>query len=572
MPARHRTRTAAPASQGGFPYAPLVALILAQVGTTSDNAAMNIAVAQLSSQLGASLGDIQVANTVYALVAGAFMVAGGMLGVIKGWRTTLRIGLVLAAAGEACAALAPDMLAFTWAGRLVMGLGASLVTPAVLGFVPALFRGRQRAVAFGAIAGAAAISTLSPLALGALMDGAGFRMTFGALGLYFVLVLASTALLPALRSAGAPARLDGAGTALAALGLGMFLFGVSRVSAWGVIAPTSGCPFSLFGISPALPLAACGLVLLAILVPVERRIERVHGSALIPRSFVESRPVRAGLVAVALPFFYMGAQGMVITPHLQLVAGFSALQTGVFSLVSALPMFALATFLPKIAPHLSSRLIIRGGFAAMAAACALIALGVTSDGVEPALFVGVGLGGFGVGAVNSQANNAVASAVSGRDAQQSGGMQGAARNIGMALGTAAAGTSLLLTLSFGMAGVLPTDAVDAEARPLLIEQSAAYTSHEGFLSVIEPYGMSAEAADGLASAHAQVQTDATRITFALLGLVMLAGLPGTRRLVETAVPRDRPACAASPVPDAAPEDADAYAKADRAPEDAALQG
>lgn len=539
MLSRSQSRSARTGSDGAFSYAPLIALILAQVGTTSDNAAMNIAVAQLSSQLGASLGDIQVANTVYALVAGAFMIAGGMLGVALGWRKTLRIGLVLAVAGEACAALAPDMLAFTWGGRLIMGLGASLVTPAVLGFVPGLFKGRRRAIAFGAIAGAAAISTLSPLALGALMDGAGFRMTFGVLGLYFVLVLASTALLPALRSPGRPARLDGAGTALAALGLGMFLFGVSRVSAWGVVAPTSGCPFALFGISPALPLAACGLVLLAVLVPVERRIERVHGSALIPRSFIESRPVRAGLVAVALPFFYMGAQGMVITPHLQLVAGFSALQTGVFSLLSALPIFVLATFLPKLAPHLSSRLIIRGGFAAMAAACGLIALGVTSDGVGPALFAGVCLGGLGVGAVNSQANNAVASAVTGRDAQQSGGMQGAARNIGMALGTAAAGTSLLLTLSFGMAGALPADAVDADARPLLIEQSAAYTNEEGFLAIVEPYGMSAAAADELAASHARVQTEATQATFALLGLVMLIGLLGTRNLVETAVPRSR---------------------------------
>lgn len=540
MSARFQSCTAAPASTGASSYAPLAALIMAQIGTTSDNAAMNIAVAQLSSQLGASLSDIQAANTVYALIAGAFMVAGGMMGVTVGWRKTLRIGLVLAAVGEACAALAPDMLTFTCAGRLITGLGASLVTPAVLGFVPALFQGRQRAIAFGAIAGAAAISTLSPLALGALMDGAGFRMTFGMLGLYFIAVLASTAMLPTLRSAGKPGRIDGAGTVLAVFGLGMFLFGVSRISAWGVVAPTTGCPFSLFGISPALPLTACGLILLAVLVPVERRIERTHGSALIPQSFIESRSVRAGLLAVALPFFYMGAQGMVITPHLQLVAGFSALQTGVFSLLSALPMFILATFLPKVAPHLSSRLLIRGGFAAMAAACALIALGVTSEGVEPTLFAGVCLGGFGVGAVNSQANNAVASAVSGRDAQQSGGMQGAARNIGMALGTAVAGTSLLLTLSFGMAGALPSNAVEAEARPLFIEQSAAYTSNEGFLTLIEPYGMSPVAAERLAAAHAQVQTEATQVTFALLGLVMLAGLLGTRHLVQTAVPRINP--------------------------------
>ena len=540
MSSRSHMRTATAPAKSSPSYAPLVALILAQIGTTSDNAAMNIAVAQLSTELGASLGDIQVATTVYALVAGAFMIAGGMLGVAWGWRRTLRIGLVLAVAGEAFAAFAPDMLTFTWGGRLVMGLGASLVTPAVLGFVPGLFQGRRRAIAFGAIAGAAAISTLSPLALGALMDGTGFRITFGVLGVYFVLVLLSTVLLPALHAEGRSARLDGVGTALAALGLGLFLFGVSRIPAWGVVAPTTGCPFTLAGISPALPLAACGLVLLVVLIPVERRVERVHGSALIPRAFIESRPVRAGLVAVALPFFYMGAQGMVITPHLQLIAGFTAFQTGIFSLLSALPMFVLATFLPKLAPHLSSRLLIRGGFAAMAAACALIAAGVTNGGVGPTLYVGVCLGGLGVGAVNSQANNAVASAVSGRDAQQSGGVQGAARNVGMALGTAAAGTSLLLALSFGMASALPSDAVDPATRPLFIEQSATFASDESFLALIEPYQLPAQEADALVASHANVQTEATQITFILLGLVVLVGLLGTRHLVETAVSREQP--------------------------------
>lgn len=540
MSSRSHMRTATAPAKSSPSYAPLVALILAQIGTTSDNAAMNIAVAQLSTELGASLGDIQVATTVYALVAGAFMIAGGMLGVAWGWRRTLRIGLVLAVAGEAFAACAPDMLTFTWGGRLVMGLGASLVTPAVLGFVPGLFQGRRRAIAFGAIAGAAAISTLSPLALGALMDGTGFRITFGVLGVYFVLVLLSTVLLPALHAEGRSARLDGVGTALAALGLGLFLFGVSRIPALGVVAPTTGCPFTLAGISPALPLAACGLVLLVVLIPVERRVERVHGSALIPRAFIESRPVRAGLVAVALPFFYMGAQGMVITPHLQLIAGFTAFQTGIFSLLSALPMFVLATFLPKLAPHLSSRLLIRGGFAAMAAACALIAAGVTNGGVGPTLYAGVCLGGLGVGAVNSQANNAVASAVSGRDAQQSGGVQGAARNVGMALGTAAAGTSLLLALSFGMASALPSDAVDPATRPLFIEQSATFASDESFLALIEPYQLPAQEADELVASHANVQTEATQITFILLGLVVLVGLLGTRHLVETALPREQP--------------------------------
>lgn len=62
----------------------------------------------------------------------------------------------------------------------------------------------------------------------------------------------------------------------------------------------------------------------------------------------------------------MGAVGILATPYLQLVTGFTALQTGMLSLLSGIPMFLLATFLPKLAPHLSSRLIIRTGFIAIA--------------------------------------------------------------------------------------------------------------------------------------------------------------------------------------------------------------
>ena len=128
--------------------------------------------------------------------------------------------------------------------------------------------------------------------------------------------------------------------------------------------------------------------------------------------------------------------------------------------------------------------------------------------------------------------------MSGRDAQQSGGEQGAARNVGMALGTAAAGTSLLLALSFGMASALPSDAVDPATRPLFIEQSATFASDESFLALIEPYQLPAQEADELVASHANVQTEATQITFILLGLVVLVGLLGTRPLVETAVPRE----------------------------------
>ncbi|MFR5091722.1 MAG: hypothetical protein ACLTDR_06620 [Adlercreutzia equolifaciens] len=86
--ATRRTETTAKAT-----YAPLVVLALAQIGTSSDSAAMNLATASLVGTLGATLDDIQMATTLFSLIAGAFMIAGGLIGVTIGLRRTLAIGL-----------------------------------------------------------------------------------------------------------------------------------------------------------------------------------------------------------------------------------------------------------------------------------------------------------------------------------------------------------------------------------------------------------------------------------------------------------------------------------------------
>lgn len=298
--ATRRTETTAKAT-----YAPLVVLALAQIGTSSDSAAMNLATASLVGTLGATLDDIQMATTLFSLIAGAFMIAGGLIGVTIGLRRTLAIGLSLAALGEITAALSPAIFSFTWGGRVVTGLGVCLVTPSVLGLVAALYQGRQRAIAFGTIAGAAALSTLSPLILGIVMDSSGFRLTFAIMAAYFVVVLCCARLIPRTPASGGHTHFDVAGTVVAALGMGLVLFGVAHLSDWGIASPQKLCPFTLCGLPPTLPAIVVGLVLLGLLVPTERRAQR-RGNPLIPRAFVTSPSVRAGLSAVALPFFYMG--------------------------------------------------------------------------------------------------------------------------------------------------------------------------------------------------------------------------------------------------------------------------
>lgn len=232
-----------------FPMIPLIVIILAQVGTSSDNAALGIAVQELVGALGATVADVQMANLAYSLVAGSCMIAGGMIGVVVGWRKTLRIGLALAILGEAVVVTATSMDVFTWGGRFLVGLGASFITPSVLGLIPALYEGHARATAFGFVAAASAVSALVPIPFGILLDAAGFRVTFGVIALYFLGVLISTRFLPKLPKPDAGMSIDGVGIGLAAGGLALLLLGIARVSTWGVFEPLPGCPFTVFGIA-----------------------------------------------------------------------------------------------------------------------------------------------------------------------------------------------------------------------------------------------------------------------------------------------------------------------------------
>lgn len=175
----------------------LAVLALAQLGVSADNGAFSVAMSEMMSVFGCSVADVQLANTVYALMAGTFMLASGLLGLMVGWRRTFVGGMVLIVIGEIVTALAPVVELLIWGGRLAVGVGASLVIPSVLGMVPLLFEGDKRKQAYGVIAGSAALATIVPIPLGMLVDNFGFRFTFGALVAYFGALVAASLALPA---------------------------------------------------------------------------------------------------------------------------------------------------------------------------------------------------------------------------------------------------------------------------------------------------------------------------------------------------------------------------------------
>ncbi|WP_302391021.1 MFS transporter [Eggerthella sinensis] len=522
---------AAPAEKGveKFLVLPILVLIMAQMGTSGDNGALGLANTELVTILGATTPDIQLANMVYSLMAGAFMIAGGLMGTIIGWKKNFRMGAALCAAGELVMALSPNMTVFIWGGRILVGFGASFMIPSVLGLIPHIYHGKNRMLAFGCIGAASGLSAFLPLFLGIVMQVGGFRVTYTVLAVYFVLVLVMSLKIPAIEKSHEKLKFDGLGTGLAAIGLFLFLIGLSRISAWGLIEPFADAPFTIFGISPALPMAALGLIVLVVLVFVEKRVEAKNGIALLPQSFLKTPQVRAGLIASAITFFFMGLQAILLSPYLQLVAGWSPVLMGVSALAVGIPTFLFSMGIPKFIPNANPRRVIQVGYCVMALAFIPMGLSLQGSTVTPLMWVGLAVAGAGAGIVSSHTNNIVALAVNERDASQSGGIQTTMRNVGQAIGVAAVGAVLLFGITSNINAAMDANpTITPAVRQAVSERNLTLMGDTQFEQAIADIPMTDTEKSELVAINSQARVNSTITGYGVSAVVILAGLITTR--------------------------------------------
>ena len=541
----------AASKEGGvekFLVLPILVLIMAQMGTSGDNGALGLANTELVNILGATTPDIQLANMVYSLMAGAFMIAGGLVGTIIGWRKNFRMGAALCAAGELVMALSPNMTVFIWGGRILVGFGASFMIPSVLGLIPHIYHGKNRMLAFGCIGAASGLSAFLPLFLGIIMQMGGFRVTYGVLAVYFVLVLVMSLKIPAIEKSQEKLKFDGLGTGLAAVGLFLFLIGLSRISAWGLIEPFAECPFTIFGISPALPMAALGLIVLVVLVFVEKRVEAKNGIALIPQSFLKTPQVRAGLIASAITFFFMGLQAILLSPYLQLVAGWSPMLMGVSALAVGIPTFLFSMGIPKFMPNANPRRVIQIGYCVMALAFIPMGLSLQGSTVTPLMWVGLAVAGASAGIVSSHTNNIVALAVNERDASQSGGIQTTMRNVGQAIGVAAVGAVLLFGITSNITSAMEANpTITPAVREAVSERNLTLMGDSQFEQAIADIPMTDAEKAELVAINSQARVNSTITGYGVSAVVILAGLITTRWItVFKKEEEGAPAAAAAP--------------------------
>ena len=210
------------------------------------------------------------------------------------------IGMTVYGIGSAVTAVSWSVPVLTIGWSVLEGLGAALVLPAMWALVPAIYRGADRATAFGLLGGVAgAAVAIGPILGGWFTTNLSWRVVFvGEVALAVLIVIALLVFVAENRPERRP-QVDWVGGALSALGLGLVVFGALQSSQWGIVTPRNS-PIEPLGLSLTPFVIIAGLALLYAFVAWERRRESRGEEPLLRLELFKIVPFRSGLVMLVM--------------------------------------------------------------------------------------------------------------------------------------------------------------------------------------------------------------------------------------------------------------------------------
>ena len=418
-----------------------------------DSTIVNVAIPSIQREFGASFKQLEWVNSVYSLIFAMFIITWGRIGDQVGRKRLFIAGVSVFVAGSAVAG-ASRSIEMLIAARAVQGMGAAMTSPSTLSIVSGTFTGRARGIAFGvwgAVAGAAA--ALGPLLGGWLTTNASWRWAFYInVPIGLVAILGSLKLIKESREGHGKLVFDVPGIVLVGLGIGSIVFGLIEGTTygwWRVRQPfTLGAwtwPLTEISITPVA--FALGIILMALFVFWELRLQDRGGEPLFDFRLLQFRSFRFGLTTVAI--VALGEFGLVfvLSIFLQTVLGLSAFQTGLVLLPFALTTLVAAPTAGILSSRIGPKWVVTSGMLIESLAIFMISRVLSLSVALSVLIVILIAYGVGVGLAIAQLTNVVLSEIPFERLGAGSGANNTVRQLGAAMGIAVIGAVLTTTLA-----------------------------------------------------------------------------------------------------------------------------
>jgi EmrB/QacA subfamily drug resistance transporter len=368
----------------GTNWLALFAIGVATVTIANDFSAINVALPTMEQDFHTNINTIQWVVNAYALTFGVMIVTGGRLADMFGRRNAFFLGAALFALFSAAGGVAPTET-FLIVTRALMGVGAALMLPSIIGMTYSILPEEKAGLAGGIIMGAAGLgNAIGPLIGGVLTDLLTWRWIFFLnvpIAAFAVAVVWSSVHLE--EAADSDHEIDYRGIAAISIGLVSLLVALDQVDDWGWGDPR---------VIAMLVIAVVGVVSF---VPIERRAGR---HALIPPAIIANRDFASSCVAILCMSATFFASLLYLPQFMESQLGFSPLEAGL-GMLPALATFALVSFVagPLYGKLGAKRLAVIGA-GCICAAAALFSLVGSNSGygalVPGMLVLGIGIGSF----------------------------------------------------------------------------------------------------------------------------------------------------------------------------------
>ena len=516
------------------------ALVVLAVGLALiilDGTIVGVSMPTIIRKLNLDLSEAQWVTSLYSVVFAALLLTAGRMGDRFGRRKFFLAGLAIFSTGSVMAALS-DSASSLIIARVVQGVGGACILPSTLSTTNAVFRGKDRAAAFGVwgavMSGAAAIG---PLLGGVLTEYAGWEWIFWVnVPLGIGLIFFTLALVPdtSAKSESGPGAdsTDGGdffGFLLSAIGFGTLVFGIIEGPKLGWWKPLQDFHLgSLHWPSNWVSPAGIALIIAAVsltgFIVTELGRRRAKDAVLLDLSMFRYPTFTWGNLTALMVAVGEFALVFVIPLYLVSSAGLSTVATGLVLAAMAIGAFVSGAS----ARHLAAKIGAPG--------VVLVGLGLEVFGTlqlaaeervgQPLWLVVVALViyGTGLGLASAQLTSLVLGDIPVEQSGQASATQSTVRQIGSALGAAMAGATLSAALAWKSADFVGREAELAKA----VRESAG-----GVIVGLRDQGAPAEVVAPLAKIFAE----ATKVSLYAAVVCLAIGLLGALMVRRSAGPQ-----------------------------------
>jgi EmrB/QacA subfamily drug resistance transporter len=428
---------------------PFIALAVSLI--IMDATVVNVALPVIVADLSLSASDAEWINSIYSLVFAALLITLGRVGDLYGRRKLLLFGIVTFGIASVIASMSTSGTTLISA-RLLQGIGGAMVLPATLSTVNALFKGKERGIAFAiwgsTIGGMAAVG---PVVGGWLTTVSSWHWAFLInIPIVAIVFIGAMIFVPETKDVHVQKGADIAGISLSIIGLGLIVFGLIegiRFGWWKTLEEFSiaGLIWS-WSLSPVVIAFALGFGAMALFVHTEKSRALLGKPILLDLNLLKIRSFRYGSIAALV--VALGEFGMLFSLPLFLQGGlgFTALHTGVLILALAMGTFLISGGTPQLSARMGGRAVVRLGLALEAIAILGLSFSFSLTVSSLVIAAWLFLYGAGVGLATAQLTSVILADVPVSQSGQASGLQSTFRQLGSSLGVALLGALFFTTL------------------------------------------------------------------------------------------------------------------------------